>query len=94
MWRRVFYWVDHLLEGRQHKKELELLKLPGALDLSGVLYFGRPGILLVEGTEADHDAFVREAKRIGKAPKPKNTSPPSPLRRDPLSWEPSSAGSP
>lgn len=48
-WRRCFYWVDHMLQGKQHKKEQQTLDIANSLRLTGRLYYGVPGIIIVEG---------------------------------------------
>jgi hypothetical protein len=72
-WRRVFYWIDHMAEGRQHKKEAEVVELARSLRLTGALYFGRPGILIAEGLQTSQDELVREARKAGKTLKPKKS---------------------
>lgn len=49
-WRRVFFWCNHLIEGKAHKKEAQVKDALAATDLTGAIYFGTPGIVAVEGT--------------------------------------------
>ena len=62
-----------MLEGRQHKKEAAVVEAASALRLRGALFYGRPGILVAEGPQAEHDELVREARKAGKKLKPKKT---------------------
>ena len=72
-WRRCFYWIDHMLEGKQHKKEAKVVDCANSLRLTGQLYYGRPGIIVVEGPLAAADQFEREARKAGKTIKIKKS---------------------
>ena len=72
-WKRCFFWSNHLLNGRQHKKEAKVRDLAKNFGLTGCIYFGRPGIICVEGPSLIVDEFAREAGRAGKQLKVKKT---------------------
>lgn len=48
-WRRVFFWSNHLLDGKSHKKEAQLKAAISATNLTGAVFFGVPGVVVVEG---------------------------------------------
>ena len=41
-WRRHFFWIDHMIEGKQHIKEADVIDAVAALGLRGQLFFGAP----------------------------------------------------
>jgi len=65
---RQWLWCDHLLFGKQHAKERELVAILQAAPLSGRVWFGKPGIVVLEGDASEIDAAVRECgRRAGKS---------------------------
>lgn len=72
-WRRFYFWVDHLLKGKEHKKEAQVEAILKGSGLSGKLYYGRPGLIAVEGPEAEVDEIVRECGKAGKTLKVKKS---------------------
>ena len=74
VWSRCCFWAEKLLEGRTHKPAAKTLELTSAAGLTGLFFYGRPGIIIAEGTQSDLDEFVREARRAaGKTLRPKKT---------------------
>eukprot|EP00930_Biecheleria_cincta_P056218 TRINITY_DN42383_c0_g1_i1.p1 TRINITY_DN42383_c0_g1~~TRINITY_DN42383_c0_g1_i1.p1 ORF type:complete len:308 (+),score=75.71 TRINITY_DN42383_c0_g1_i1:13-936(+) len=71
-WRRMFYWCDHLLQGKQHKKEKELMTILQGSGLAGTVWFGRPGIVALEGPQDEVEAAAHACGRAGKQLKVKN----------------------
>lgn len=72
-WKRCWFWVNHMLEGRQHKKEAKVVDLAQNRNLVGCLFYGKPGIIVVEGPHCDINEFAREASKAGKSLKIKKT---------------------
>ena len=73
-WVRCCLWAEKLLEGRTHKPAAKTLAIANASDLTGLFFYGRPGIIIVEGRQRDIDELVREARRVaGKTLRPKKT---------------------
>eukprot|EP00966_Prymnesium_polylepis_P105847 2450944-Prymnesium_polylepis.2 len=73
-WSRCCFWADKLLEGRTHKPAARTLELACGSGLTGLFFYGRPGIVIAEGPQHDLDDFVREARRAaGKTLRPKKT---------------------
>lgn len=73
-WVRCFLWAEKLLEGRTHKPAAKTLELAMSGGLTGLFFYGRPGILITEGPQRDVDELVREARRAaGKTLRPKKT---------------------
>jgi hypothetical protein len=66
-WRRCFFWVDHLLHGKQHKKERDVLAELQSTGLPGKLWYGRPGVVALEGPQSEVDAAARACGKAGKA---------------------------
>ena len=74
VWSRCCFWAEKLLEGRTHKPAAKTLELASSAGFTGLFFYGRPGIIVAEGTQRDLDEFVREARRMaGKTPRPKKT---------------------
>lgn len=74
IWSRCTLWAEKLLEGRTHKPAAKTLEIATSLGLTGRFFYGRPGIIIAEGQQADIDELVREARRAaGKALRPKKT---------------------
>lgn len=72
-WRRVFYLANHLLEGKTHKKEVKLKQLATGAGLTGMMFFGTPGVVVCEGPQTDQDAFERASRQAGKPLKPRKS---------------------
>eukprot|EP00040_Diaphanoeca_grandis_P019158 m.100949 g.100949 ORF g.100949 m.100949 type:complete len:301 (-) comp27291_c0_seq2:158-1060(-) len=72
-WRRWFFWVDHLLQGKQHKKEAKIEGILQACGMPAKIYFGRPGIIGLEGVENDVNEVVRDCSKAGKVLKVKKS---------------------
>ena len=72
-WKRCCFWVNHMFHGKQHKKEAAVVGLANQYGLAGALFYGKPGIVIVEGPGSDVDEFAREANRAGKSIKVKKT---------------------
>eukprot|EP00418_Pyrodinium_bahamense_P094930 CAMPEP_0179032510 /NCGR_PEP_ID=MMETSP0796-20121207/11624_1 /TAXON_ID=73915 /ORGANISM="Pyrodinium bahamense, Strain pbaha01" /LENGTH=280 /DNA_ID=CAMNT_0020728737 /DNA_START=260 /DNA_END=1099 /DNA_ORIENTATION=- len=72
-WLRVVYWIDHMLEGRQHKKEAAVVEAATSMRMTGMLFYGAPSVFIVEGVKGDHDELVRDARKAGKTLKPKKS---------------------
>eukprot|EP01134_Creolimax_fragrantissima_P003698 CFRG3698T1 len=72
-YKRCTFLVDHMLNGRQHKNEKKIKDCASAMRLTGILFYGRPSIIIVEGPEADIEEYVREAGKIGKSLKKRKT---------------------
>jgi hypothetical protein len=67
LWQRVFYRIDHMIEGKQHKKEAKVVAAAAGLGLRGQLFYGAPAVLVAEGTRSDQAEFARAARSAGKA---------------------------
>eukprot|EP00037_Helgoeca_nana_P022081 m.224527 g.224527 ORF g.224527 m.224527 type:complete len:295 (+) comp25880_c0_seq1:268-1152(+) len=72
-WRRVFFWSNHLLDGKSHKKEAQLKAAISATNLTGAVFFGVPGVVVVEGPQMSIDQFEKDARALGKPLKPKKS---------------------
>lgn len=71
---RQWLWCDHLLFGKQHAKEREMVAILQAAPLSGRVWFGKPGVVVLEGDTNEIDAAVRECgRRAGKNLKAKKS---------------------
>lgn len=71
---RQWLWCDHLLFGKQHAKEREMVAILQAAPLSGRVWFGKPGVVVLEGDTNEIDAAVRECgRRAGKSLKAKKS---------------------
>ena len=66
--RRSFVVFNHLLHGKEHKKEASMVKAAPGCGVNGVIYYGTPGIVVVEGDPGDVADYVRECRTIGKKP--------------------------
>ncbi|KNC76680.1 hypothetical protein SARC_10832 [Sphaeroforma arctica JP610] len=73
LYKRCTFLCDHMLSGRQHKKESKVRDVCEGLGLTGALFYGKPSVVIVEGSESEIEQFVREAGRQGKAMKKRKT---------------------
>ena len=65
----VFCTFHHLLEGKSHQKELDMVSAAKRLGVGGLIMYGTPGIVILfkhDRKTADETAFINEAKTIGK----------------------------
>jgi len=65
----VFCTFHHLLEGKSHQKELDMVSAAKRLGMGGFIMYGTPGIVILfkhDRKTADETAFINEAKKIGK----------------------------
>lgn len=55
-----------MLPGKQHKKERDVLAELQGTGLPGKLWYGRPGVVALEGPQCEIDAAVRACGKAGK----------------------------
>eukprot|EP01063_Lacrimia_lanifica_P018976 TRINITY_DN2596_c0_g3_i1.p1 TRINITY_DN2596_c0_g3~~TRINITY_DN2596_c0_g3_i1.p1 ORF type:complete len:137 (+),score=54.64 TRINITY_DN2596_c0_g3_i1:60-470(+) len=70
---RCWYYIDHMLQGRQHKKEAECFDALQGSGLTGCAYCGHPAVVALEGQQAAIDDVIRLCKKAGKSPTIKKT---------------------
>lgn len=63
----IVLWFDHLLQGKEHKKEANVLKALGS-ELTGLVCYGHPGLLILTGPGDTFRSFQQDCRRIGKTP--------------------------
>ena len=74
LWVRCCLWAEMLFEGRTHKPAAKTLALACSGDLTGLFFYGRPGIIIAEGRQRDVDELIKEARRTaGKTLRLKKT---------------------
>ena len=65
----VFSKFHHLLAGKEHHKEKDMVSAAKVLGLQGLILYGTPGIVVVEDEAegfATATAFMKECRKIGK----------------------------
>ena len=63
---RAFYTFNHLLCGKEHKKEAEMAKLGSKACVSGAIVYGTPGLLILEGDADDIKEYLDDCRGAGK----------------------------
>lgn len=68
-----FCTFHHLLAGKSHEKEREMVRAASGAGLRGLIVYGTPGIVVIEDTAAANGeekkgatAFMKESRKIGK----------------------------
>ena len=65
--QQAFVLFHHMLMGKAHKKEQAVVALADTHGVSGLLFYGKPSIAVVEGHPDDIQEWIRAAKNAGKA---------------------------
>jgi hypothetical protein len=66
-----FCTFHHLLAGKSHEKERDMVRAASGAGLRGLIVYGTPGIVVIEDAPADGEkkaatAFMKESRKIGK----------------------------
>jgi hypothetical protein len=61
-----FCLFHHLLEGKSHKKEKELVSEARSIGCDGLIIYGTPGIIITDASQDDVKTLMSAARKIGK----------------------------
>eukprot|EP01043_Picozoa_sp_COSAG02_P036258 COSAG02_NODE_2644_length_8343_cov_16.256308_6_plen_333_part_00 len=67
-----FCTFHHLLAGKSHEKERDMVRAASGAGLQGLIVYGTPGIVVIEDAPANGEAknaataFMKESRKIGK----------------------------
>jgi len=60
------FTFNHLLCGKEHKKEAEMMAEAKAAGLQGLVYYGTPGVIVLQAQHGDAATYLKACGRVGK----------------------------
>lgn len=58
--KRTYIWFHHIYNA---KKKQNIAALGSKLDITGFCYTGKPGVIVIEGSQSDNKQFISTLRR-------------------------------